>query len=53
MGWNHGKINPSQLEGAKGLRLALIPADHGKSDKIYKNEAKNLIVCPLPYDQSL
>ena len=46
------KINPSQLEGAKGLRLALIPADYGKSDKIYKNDLKNLIVCPLPYDQS-
>lgn len=46
------KINPSQLEGAKGLRLAIVPADQGKKDKIYKNEVKNLIVCPLPYDQS-
>lgn len=46
------KVNPSQLEGARGLRLALVPADQGKSDKIYKNETKNLIVCPLPYDQS-
>lgn len=46
------KINPSQLEGAKGLRLAIVPAKQGKSDKIYKNEIKNLIVCPVPYDQS-
>lgn len=46
------KTNPSQLEGARGLRLALIPADHGRTDKIYKNEAKNLIICPLPYDRS-
>lgn len=46
------KINPSQLEGAKGLRLAIVPAKQGKSDKIYKNELKNLIICPVPYDQS-
>lgn len=46
------KINPSQLEGARGLRLAIVPANHGKSDKIYLHETKNLIVCPLPYDQS-
>lgn len=46
------KINPSQLEGAKGLRLALVPGNYGKSDKIHLNETKNLIVCPLPYDQS-
>lgn len=46
------KTNPAKLEGAKGLRLALIPADQGKSDKIYKHETKNLIVCPLPYDRS-
>ena len=46
------KINPSQLEGAKGLRLAIVPAKQGKSDKIYKHETKNLIVCPVPYDQS-
>lgn len=46
------KTNPAKLEGAKGLRLALIPADQGKSDKIYKHETKNLVVCPLPYDRS-
>ncbi|MBV4426519.1 hypothetical protein [Clostridium tyrobutyricum] len=46
------KINPSQLEAARGLRLAIVPAKEGRTDKIYKNELKNLIVCPLPYDQS-
>ncbi len=46
------KINPAQLEGAKGLRLAIIPAKYEKSDKIYFHETKNLIVCPLPYEQS-
>lgn len=34
------------------MRLAIVPAKQGKSDKIYKNEIKNLIVCPVPYDQS-
>lgn len=46
------KINPTQLEAAKGLRMAIVPASHGKSDKIYKHETKNLIVCPFPYDQA-
>lgn len=46
------KINPNQLESARGLRLAVIPCKQGKNDKVYNNETKNLIVCPLPYDQS-
>lgn len=46
------KINPSQLEAARGLRLAIVPSKQGKSDKIYLHETKNLIVCPLPYDHS-
>lgn len=46
------KINPSQLEAANGLRLAIVPTKQGKSDRIYKHETKNLIVCPVPYDQS-
>lgn len=46
------KINPAQLESAKGLRLAIVPSKQGRNDKIYLHETKNLIVCPLPYDQS-
>lgn len=48
------KINPAQLEAARGLRLAIVPAkfNQNKSDKIYKHETKNLIVCPVPYDKS-
>lgn len=46
------KINPAQLEGARGLRLAIVPCKHGRSDKIYLHDTKNLIVCPLPYEQS-
>jgi len=44
------KINPQQLEGANGLRLGIVPANQGHSDRIYKDKGRNLIVCPLPYD---
>ena len=44
------KINRSQLEAANGLRLGIVPSNQGTSDRIRKDESKNLIVCPLPYD---
>lgn len=46
------KINTKQLEGANGLRIGIVPCTQGKSDKITKDEQKNLVVCPLPYDAS-
>lgn len=46
------KINPKQLESARGLRLGIVPCRQGKYDKIYKHETKNLVICPVPYDQS-
>lgn len=46
------KINPSQLEAARGLRLAIIPSKQGKNDKVRLSDIKNLIICPMPYDQS-
>ena len=46
------KINPSQLESARGLRLGIVPCKQGRKDKIQKHETKNLIICPVPYDQS-
>lgn len=46
------KINSSHLEGARGLRLGIVPSSQGRNDKIYKDEHKNLIVCPLPYDHN-
>jgi hypothetical protein len=46
------KIKPKQLEAANGLRLGIVPASQGNSDAIRKDESKNLIVCPLPYDGS-
>lgn len=46
------KINPRQLEGANGLRVGIVPANQGKSDRIRRDDGKNLIICPLPYDGS-
>jgi len=44
------KINRRKLEGAAGLRLGIVPSFQGKSDKVYKDDGKNLVICPLPYD---
>lgn len=46
------KINRTQLEGARGLRLGIVPASEGESDAIVRDDSKNLVVCPLPYDRS-
>ena len=44
------KINPKQLEGARGLRVAIIPSLQGRDDRIQIDAGKNLVICPLPYD---
>ena len=44
------KINPRDLEPARGLRLGVVPSRQGRSDKIYKDDQRNLVVCPLPHD---
>lgn len=46
------KINPSHLEAAPGLRIAVVPSRSGKSDAIRLDEQKNLVVCPVPHDGS-
>lgn len=46
------KINPRHLEGAQGLRLAVVPSQQGRNDAIRRDEQRNLIVVPLPYDGS-
>jgi hypothetical protein len=46
------KITRSRLEAAAGLRIAIVPMRPGQSDKIVRDESKNLIVCPVPHDQS-
>lgn len=44
------KINPSHLEGARGLRIGIVPAREGATDVVRKDEARNLVICPLPHD---
>jgi HK97 family phage major capsid protein len=45
------KINPAQLEGAAGLRIGIVPTKQGTSDKVRKDDNKNLVICPLHHDQ--
>jgi hypothetical protein len=44
------KINRLQLEGSRGLRVGIVPSHQGHSDATFVDAAKNLVVCPLPYD---
>ncbi len=44
------KINPRDLEPARGLRLGIVPSLQGRNDKTFKDEQRNLVVCPLPHD---
>ncbi len=46
------KYNPTRLEAAPGLRVAIVPTQSGRSDAIWHDEQKNLIVCPIPHDAS-
>ncbi len=45
------KINPAQLEAAAGLRIGIVPTKQGKTDKVRFDENKNLVICPLQYDE--
>jgi hypothetical protein len=44
------KINPSQLEGAPGLRIGIVPVRQGRTDKVRRDENRNLVICPLHHD---
>ena len=46
------KINRQQLEGASGLRIGIVPSQYGKGDSIIFDSSKNLVICPIPYDQA-
>jgi hypothetical protein len=45
------KINPNQLDPAPGLRIGIVPTRQGSSDRVRKDENKNLIICPLHHDE--
>jgi hypothetical protein len=44
------KINPTQLEGARGLRIGIVPSHEGVTDAVRLDSSRNLVICPLPYD---
>ena len=46
------KINESDLVGARGLRVGVVPSRQGLSDAVRRDESRNLVVCPVPYDGS-
>jgi len=46
------KINPANLEGAHGLRIGIVPSRAGRDDAIRRDDSRNLVVCPLPHDES-
>ncbi len=46
------KVNVADLRAEKGLRVGIVPTRQGRRDRVVKDEQRNLIVCPLPYDGS-
>ena len=44
------KINPRGLEAAPGLRIGIVPATEGFSDRVRFDRRKNLVICPLLWD---
>jgi hypothetical protein len=44
------KINRTQIQSARGLRVAVVPCSQGLSDAVVKDEIRNLVICPLPHD---
>jgi hypothetical protein len=46
------KINRDHLEPARGLRIGIVPTRQGSSDSIVKDDARNLVICPIPHDQA-
>lgn len=46
------KINPSHMEAAAGLRVAIVPMQSGKDDRVRKDDHRNLVICPIPHDRS-
>lgn len=44
------KSNARSLEPARGLRLGIVPAHESETDLPYKDDKRNLVVCPLLHD---
>jgi hypothetical protein len=46
------KVNANDLRAEPGLRVGIVPTRQGRNDRVRKDDAKNIIVCPIPYDDS-
>lgn len=46
------KVNVRDLRAVKGLRVGIVPSSQGASDRVRIDDARNLVVCPMPYDGS-
>jgi hypothetical protein len=42
------KVNANDLRAEPGLRLGIVPTRQGRNDRVRKDDAKNIIVCPVP-----
>ena len=42
------KSNPLGLEGARYLRVGIVPASETRTDRPYMDEKRRLAACPLP-----
>jgi len=47
------KSHPLGLEGARYLRLGIVPASETRTDRPYMDEKRRLAACPLPYEGQL
>lgn len=46
------KVNANDLRAERGLRVGIVPTRQGRKDRVVMDDARNLVVCPLPYDGS-
>lgn len=46
------KVNANDLRAEPGLRVGIVPTKQGRNDLVRKDDTKNIIVCPIPYDDS-
>jgi hypothetical protein len=44
------KSNPRGLEPGRGLRIGIVPASEAETDMPFKDDQRNMVVCPLLHD---
>jgi hypothetical protein len=44
------KTKQQDIESAKGLRIGIVPANEGRTDRIQLDDQRNIVICPIPYD---